>query len=373
MNIGTLIFYFTVIISCTILTMNWSKTQSREIRIKLAYAVLALVSIFRYDIGNDYSEYVFRINELFMYTSFENLSLFDEGLEPFFLLIVFLFKSFAFSYFWIIGIYSILGVFVIYKIFSHYNIHYYAFLMIFINGLLFSSWDWIRQGVAIVIFLYAIRFIKEHNFKKYLIYILLAATSHLSVLILLPFYFISRIPPMRLVYIVVILGLAFFASGSEFQQTFDLILRFSPIWYEPGENSLSFVQFTSEMYKIRIIFYSLVWCGIIYYLPNEEKVLINLLFVGAVLFIIANGALNLMRIANYFVFTTTISLPLVLRYLKTKKTKLKINIGRYVIRVLLFGLVLFFINDVLSNSGVRGCVPYKSVFSKDFQKQILDK
>jgi hypothetical protein len=353
--------------------MNWSKTQSREIRIKLAYVVLAFVSFLRYDIGNDYSNYVYRINEIYRSTSFENLSFFDQGLEPFFLLIVFLFKSFTLSYFWIFGVHSILLVFVIYKIFSHYNIHYYAFLIIFINGLLFSSWDWIRQGIAIVIFLYAIRFIKEHNLKKYLIYILLAATSHLSVLILLPFYFISRIPPMRLVYIVVILGLAFFASGSEFQQTFDLILRFAPGWYEPGENSFSFVQFTSEMYRIRIIFYSLVWCSIIYYLPNEEKVLINLLFVGAVLFIIANGALNLMRIANYFVFTTTISLPLVLRYLKTKNTKLKINIGRYVIRVMFTGLALFFIYDVLFDSGTRGCVPYKSVFSKDFQIQIFDK
>jgi len=372
MYISTLIFYTTFIFICTI-AIGWSKWHNTKIGIYWAYAALALLSILRYDIGNDYDSYVSGINYLSRFTSINWPLFVTLRVEPFFLLLVHLFKNFAFSYLWIYGIYSILEVFILYKIFSFYNIHNYAFLIIFINGLLFFCWDGLRQGLAFVIFLYAIRYIKEHNFKKYLILIFLAATTHFSALILIPFYYFSQITPKRLVYIIVILGLAFFASGSLFQKIFNSILEYAPAWYATNAYSHAYVQITSEMYRLRIIFYSLFWCSIIYYLPDTEKIFINFIFFGAVIFIIASGALNLMRISYYFIFTTTISLPLVLKYLNINVSDLKSKIRQVVIKVVLVGVILFFIHDVITDSGTRGCVPYKSIFSIDFQMQKFDR
>jgi hypothetical protein len=48
----------------------------------------------------------------------------------------------------------------------------------------------LRQGLAIQIVFYAIRFVETRNFRKYLVYILLATSIHWTAIILLPLYFL---------------------------------------------------------------------------------------------------------------------------------------------------------------------------------------
>lgn len=57
-----------------------------------------------------------------------------------------------------------------------------------------NSLSFIRQCIAIAVYLYSIEYIKKKKFVPYLLIILLASTFHKSMLIMVPVYFIARIP-----------------------------------------------------------------------------------------------------------------------------------------------------------------------------------
>lgn len=56
----------------------------------------------------------------------------------------------------------------------------------------------LRQNFAILIFALSLKWIENKNFKKYLIYILIATLFHSSAIILLPIYFINRVKTLKL-------------------------------------------------------------------------------------------------------------------------------------------------------------------------------
>jgi hypothetical protein len=70
----------------------------------------------------------------------------------------------------------------------------------------------------------------------------------------------------------------------------------------------------------------------------------------------ASGALNIMRISFYLIFTMTLSIPILL---KIEKSRI-VTIG------LILGLFLFFVRDVITDTGTNGCVPYETIFSENF-------
>jgi len=60
-------------------------------------------------------------------------------------------------------------------------------------GFFGNSLSFLRQSIAIAIFLFAIKFLKDKRFLPYLMIVILAATFHKSMLIMIPVYFIAHI------------------------------------------------------------------------------------------------------------------------------------------------------------------------------------
>ncbi len=60
-------------------------------------------------------------------------------------------------------------------------------------GFFGNSLSFLRQSIAITIFLFAIRFLKDKKFLSYLLIVLLAASFHKAMLIMIPIYFIAHI------------------------------------------------------------------------------------------------------------------------------------------------------------------------------------
>lgn len=56
-----------------------------------------------------------------------------------------------------------------------------------------NTLSYIRQSLAIAIFLFAIHYLKEKKFIPYLLIVLLAATFHKSLLVMIPIYFLAQI------------------------------------------------------------------------------------------------------------------------------------------------------------------------------------
>lgn len=68
-------------------------------------------------------------------------------------------------------------------------------MMVFISfGFWFNSLNFIRQQLAILIFLFAIEFIQKKKLVPYLLIVVVAALFHNSILIMLPIYFFANLP-----------------------------------------------------------------------------------------------------------------------------------------------------------------------------------
>ena len=309
----TLFLYLIVMFVCLGLII-WSNKNKTKAGIYAAYLIIILLSIFRYDIGNDYYHYMELINYLsnqFLFNNYVPLS--EESREPLIYILTYIFKDATHPYVWVLGIHFIISLFFLYKAFEENDCHFTGILILFISGMLFVNWDQVRQAVSISIIIYAIKYIKENNFLKYLLFVLLAATAHYSALLLLPFYFANKIRPRKFIYIVIILVLALSNAASDyFVYLFDNVITYIP-YFDTKDTSFAYVQILSWGYKFRIFFYGLIWSTIIFFLPKKERVLSNFLFIGAIVFIMASGALNVMRISFYFTFTMALSIPIVLK------------------------------------------------------------
>lgn len=362
--IGSLLFYLILIFICSLLISISHKNKNKN-GIYAAYFTLVLISVFRYDIGNDYQNYYYMIRNLANGFHFNNNApLFSIGsIEPLFYFLSALFKNATYPTFWVLAIYFIISLFFLYKAFEENKSHFVGIFIFFISGMLFVYWDQVRQGLAISIIIYAIKFIKEDKFSKYFLFILLAASAHYSALLILPFYFVNKIRPIKFIYIVIILALSIsnFATNY-FIYLFDNTVALIP-YFDTRNTSQAYTQILSSGYKFRIFYYSLLWCTIIFFLPKKERVLTNFLFIGAIIFIVASGALNIMRFSFYFIFTIALSIPIIL---KIKKAKI-------ITMIMVFGLFLFFIRDVYTNTNTRGCTPYKTIISNDFNMERFRK
>ncbi|MGB3608046.1 MAG: EpsG family protein [Psychroserpens sp.] len=351
---ATLFLYLLVMLACMGL-VNWSNQNNTKLGIYGAYVILIVVSIIRYDIGNDYSAYMEMIRFL-SYKLENNIPLGVDGKEPLITILTYIFRGTAYPFLWVLGAHVIISIGFLYLAFEENDCHIMGIAILFISGLLFINWDQARQGVSISIIIYAIKYIKEKQLLKYVFFVFLAVMAHYSALLLLPFYFIDRIKPQKFLYIGIILVLALSnAATNFFVYLFENVITSVPYW-ETKETSYSYVQIVSLGYKLRIFFYGLVWSSIIYYLPDKERVLTNFLFIGAVIFIMASGALNIMRISFYMIFTTMISIPIVLKMEKS----------RIVMLAMVCGLFLFYVRDVITDTGTNGCVPYDTIFSENF-------
>ena len=115
-------FVFYHVIFASILWLLWLGSRNRTLA-NLGVLILILVSIFRFDIGNDYENYMLIIEDskrLFQScdsmwnTLFVNSTYF--GIEPIFELLIWIFHVLDNTYLYVIGLYSLLFILIIYKV-----------------------------------------------------------------------------------------------------------------------------------------------------------------------------------------------------------------------------------------------------------------
>lgn len=167
-------------------TIGYEKNTT--LKVFVALLPLTLVSIFRYDVGWDYIKIY---TNGFYYVGKYNLAWFTE--KGFLLIIKLLYTVFGNP----ISLFVLFGILTSYffalcckQYVNNYKYMHIFILMFFITRTYFMSLNIIRQSLAILIILYALHYIKEKKFLKYLIFILLAFEIHFTSIVYLPLYFV---------------------------------------------------------------------------------------------------------------------------------------------------------------------------------------
>ncbi|MDE6033373.1 MAG: EpsG family protein [Muribaculaceae bacterium] len=115
----------------------------------------------------------------------------DKG----FLLISSVIKTFTSDRFWFFGCIAAVTNFFLYKDLQKYSIYPLAGFFIYIGRFALSrNFMQIRAALAILIVIYAIKFIQNNDWKRYFLWMAIASSMHLSMVFAIPLYWINKIP-----------------------------------------------------------------------------------------------------------------------------------------------------------------------------------
>jgi hypothetical protein len=321
---------------------------------EIAYIILVLFSIIRFDIGFDYDGMVRIFNDYINTNSFIQISK-----EPTFF---YLCKLFSFSergYVMVLAMYFTLTIFFLIKVLAYYKIENEGLFVFITMCYMFETYDRVRQALAILVFLYSLRFIEKKKFKKFFLTILLATLFHYSAIVLIPFYWILKIRIGKLNYYI------FFIVA--------LVLFYVGVWSAIRYKLFSLVPIYGDYYAIRdeymksvetntglgVLFtICMLLLPIIFFNNNKSnRVIVNVSFFGALFFFFASGNLLLERFSQYFTFISFVAISIIMRE----------NYRNKIIFSIVF--ILWFQASIVINRS--GCMPYKTIFSTEFKSNTF--
>lgn len=174
-----------------------------------------LLASARFGVGTDYNTYVSLFNQ------FSALSLGEyiqesSTAEPGFYLLIQISNFITGDSYLMFSLAAIITSVFFYLGLRRYDVKHPALVYFLYLTILFPmTLNVMRQGIAISICFYAFSFIMERNFKKYLIWILIASLFHISALLLLPVYFVNRLvkPKRQNAYPAFLIKLGALAGG----------------------------------------------------------------------------------------------------------------------------------------------------------------
>lgn len=370
--LSTTIFYILICLIILLLARNGEKKGNIKL-IRWAYVVLGVLTVLRYDVGNDYvgyTEYITAITDrVHLGKSFIQLWVQDDYMhELFFYFISWFFSWMPTPYVWVIGCYAIIAIYLLYKSLNRYKGYHTLGLFIYIvSGMLFNSWDWVRQSVAFMVLLYAIPYIEERKLGRYVIAIFCGILFHKSILLMLPFYFVTylRVPKL---WVVILLPITLFLYFTNFfQNTLGEIMAYADLsegYKEYATNQQALQQAESLAFKLRTTLYVIAWGYFILIMPENEYVKKNILLIGALFFMIASGSQALMRISFYFIVVSILAAPSAWNNKKLMKIP-ALKIGFVLLLLVMSGL---WVRDIVTNNN-RGCTPYDTILLDNYENQ----
>lgn len=190
-NVASLVFYiglFTVSGGALLLNKTGNKYLKR-IAFFISVVIPTLISAFRFQVGTDYPNYSFLFDYIRIHTWSEILVT-DIRWEIGFKILVKLLTSVGNNRF-VFGSLSFFTFVFILKALEYYEnidaeISYIVYLFVYFSG----DMNIVRQSLAFAIVLFAYHYIFENQKYKFVLWIMLAATIHISAIIVIPVYFL---------------------------------------------------------------------------------------------------------------------------------------------------------------------------------------
>lgn len=372
--IGTLILYLFIL--CLVLVLCKPRHgRVNKHKIIIALSIMILLTVLRWDIGNDYVGYAETAQELSRVAS--NLGLlgaynYDGHTEISYVFLSWLFGKFPGNYLWVIGTLGLIAQLFIFLSLKRVDGCYWGYFALFITELIFLSWDAVRQGAAIAIILYSIDFIKRGKYIKYVLSILAASLFHTSAIIMLPFICLRWVKIHDYILVALILLMTALMWSGFLTNSMQTVTTYFALFehYEGYAESLAtLVVAESTLYKLRLVLYALFWSGTILLLPKEEMIYKLFITIGACIFLFAMNSMSITRIAWYFLVAEIVGLPIAMKSLKEAKLTRLVSLKKLAFASIMAAMVFLFSFDIIRDSNIHGCSPFDCVFSTNYANQ----
>lgn len=217
-------------------------------------------------------------------------------------------------------------------------------------GFLFFSFNGIRQSIALSFVFLSVNYLIGSKKKKFFLTIFVASLFHYSAILLIPIiWFISKINFQKAHWIIIFF-IAFMIPERVFYSSISYIFSYFP-FYSNYINSI-----VQDGYGLTTLTFGVFLNYIILLLPllyfkiskinSYNKLVFNISFFGALLYIIFSGNMIFQRFIVYFTFFQIFQYSLIFDYLK------KVNKKHDKMILTLFFIIVFLIKITVNDSGI---------------------
>lgn len=231
-------------------------------------------------------------------------------------------------------------------------------LFLFVSmGYLFSSFNILRQYIAIAIIFVGLRFIKENKFLPFLLLIIIAMTFHKTAIIMIPLFFILQFRfKQSYMFIMALIGACFIVLRGPLTNI--LVTLFYPQY--------AGTDLIKPLTPFEFLYYAIVFSLLIllcfayksgFFSDKLNLILFNCVFFSLLMYLCLSFVPEINRIAIYLEIFVIILIPRLFAAEQNVKTR------RLYYGVTVFFFIAFFIVSV----GVMGrfeVLPYQTVFSR---------
>lgn len=306
----------------------------------IALGILILFMGLRYGVGVDYFSY----NEMYLEGDL------SSWVEPGYFYLMKFVHFLNGEFYWVTIIVALITISFLYKGITNLT-QYYAFSMFFFlvspNGYGFCV-NGMRQGITAAIFLYSIKYIVEGQFFRYCIILLVGSLFHVSLLILIPFYFIRNIKFRKNLYLLLIIIAIVLNQANVFKNVLLKALSYTPwAFYLEVDGVLGDAKTSSGL---GFIFTNLVGLTVIYFiserLVRQQKyaIIFNFFVVFLIFRNVFFSILIIYRLVVYFEWVSFIALAIFLHQTFELHTK------RALMLLILFLYSILFYNALANES-----------------------
>ena len=325
-----MLIYILLIILSTIIFISHIYVKDEKVNFVTAFVWVLLMTLFvgsQDGIGTDHSNCIAQIESPWVVPS-----------EPFTILVFAIIRSFGISSYAFFYIYAFLTYFYLAKavLLSDRNIRFIVVIMILQSLLFFQSFNLVRQILACAIFLYGLMLISCG--KKHYIVFVLAFLVHYSALFGILMIVLAKMIKVNIVVLMIYIG----SVGKTY---YGYYLESALI----NENQTAHF---GVVYQVIFVLSLIVYAKRNYYVSNNLELILNVFFLGQIMYNVLSANITLQRITYYPYVSMVFVIPLLAKSLHSYWTTRN--------ALLLYLIYFVFILASLSSKG-SPYVPYKSI------------
>ena len=330
------------------------RQQAKQIALQKCYLlgvflVLFVCSALRFDVGNDYHQYTQTAHEAYV----GGYVVTEVGFNY---LVKLVYGLFGGEYYEIVfAVFAFITLFLFLKAMHEQSEDFALSFFLFMTlGFYFQTFNTVRYYLALSIALFATKYVLEKDWIRFILWIIIAALFHKSVLLVIPVYFVATFV-WKKSYIIVGLLLSaacFILKGPVLQLALKLYPSYENTVYLNTE-----VSYTS-IFRIFLVVAFYLWFCLKYPEESKDKKLrfygqLQLLALDVSVFFSFLPVVT--RIVYYFTVTQLLLLPMLVSRIPNEKSRKTARLLVIAAGVLYFGMFLY----TADKPGVA-LLPYRS-------------
>lgn len=318
-----------------------------------AFVILFLCSTFRFNVGNDYSQYVETAHE----ASVGGYVVTEAGFNW---LVRLVYGLCGFEcYELVFAIFAFVTLVLFLKAMYEQSVDFsFSFFLFMMLGMYFQTYNTVRYYLALAMALYATRYVLRRDFASFLLWIVLAAFFHKSVLLVLPLYWAASYIWKKWFIITCVIVSAVCMAAQKY------VLKLALLLYPSYENTVFLEGGTSVVTLVRCMLVLALYIWYLAYCRKNDRLVENagelrmyaqLNFLAVLCCVFFSFLPVLTRIVYYLSVNQLLMLPLMLKGIGEER------LGRRVKYVVVIACVLYFALFLLTagQEGVK-LSPYRS-------------